>query len=624
VDRDLEHQALSMAVPEDPRAASIEADYRDAWGAPRQSPPETIARLTATLAPLPGAAHAEPPVPASTCFVPPWMERGERAWGIGVQLYSLRSARNWGIGDFTDLNHVISLAAAEGADFVAVNPLHALFAGDPGRYSPYAPASRHFLNVLYIDVAAMRIYPAAAAAQISLATPLFQRLLTELRQRDTIDYAGVAAAKDSLCRMCFAAFAERCGDNPDDPLVRAFDAFLQEQGEPLRQFALYQALSLQPGFGSDWTRWPAPYHDPQGGAATAFAAAHDDEIRYHAFLQWEADLQLASCAEAARRSGMRIGLYLDLALGTAPESADGWVAQASIIPGFHIGAPPDQWNESGQDWGLFAYQPQAVADTDGTPIFRRVLHANMRHAGALRLDHVLGFNRLFLIPADGRPADGVYLRYPAAKFCATIAAESTSHRAIVVGEDLGTIPDGLQDMLAAYGLLSYRLLIFSRDDQGRFLPPQAYPRAALVAVSTHDLPTLAGFWTGHDIEIRAALNLYPDDAARQRAVDERQATKVAILAALHEAGLNPADGLSAIAKATHVFLARTSSALMFVQIEDLALERDQTNLPGTVDIYPNWRRKLSRSIDDIFGDAETRSLLAAIRAERPRDPIPPP
>lgn len=610
-----------MAAPEDPRAAAIEADYRDAWGAPRHAPPETVARLMAALAPAAGG-DVEPSVPAITCFVPPWMERGERAWGIGVQLYSLRSPRNWGMGDFTDLNHLVGLAAAEGADFVAVNPLHALFAGDPGRYSPYAPASRRFLNVLYIDVAAMQTYPDAAAAQNSIAAPSFQRLLTELRQRDTVDYAGVSAAKDILCRICFAVFAQRCSDSPDDPLVRTFDAFLREQGEALRQFALYQALSLQPGFGSDWTRWPAAYHDPQGSAAMTFAASHEDEIRYHAFLQWEADHQLASCAETARRSGMRIGLYLDLALGTAPGSADGWVAQASMIPGFHVGAPPDLWNASGQDWGLFAYQPQAVSTMDGDSIFRQVLQASMRHAGALRLDHVLGFNRLFLIPADGRPADGAYLRYPAARFCATIAAESTAHRAIVIGEDLGTIPDGLQDLLASYGLLSYRLLIFSRDDQGRFLPPQAYPRAALVAVATHDLPTLAGFWTGHDIEIRAALNLFADETARQHAGDERQATKAAMLAALRDAGLDPGDDLAAVAKAVHVFLARTSSALMFVQLEDMALERDQTNLPGTFDIYPNWRRKLARDIDAIFGDAETRSLLAAIRAERPRGPAP--
>lgn len=600
----------------------IEADYRDAWGKPQRSPPETLARLADALGSWPESNAAAVPIPVQRCFIPPWMEQGGRAWGIAVQIYSLRSPRNWGIGDFSDLARLAQRAAAEGADFVAVNPLHALFAGDPGRFSPYSPASREFINVLYLDVTAMQSYADSAAARASVEATSFQQSLTELRAREIVDYAGVAKAKDLICRICFRSFDELRRARPRDPRVQSFDRFIAERGEPLKEFALFQALSLEPSFGSDWTRWPEAYRDPHSAAIKAFATAHAEEIRYHAFLQWEADHQLALCARVARDAGMRIGLYLDLALGTAPESADGWTAQESMIKGFHVGAPPDPWSENGQDWGLFAYHPRLASMTEN-PIFRRVLDANMRHAGALRLDHVLGFNRLFLVPAQGRAIDGAYLRYPAANFCATIAAASHEHAALVVGEDLGTIPDGLQDLLASYGLLSYRLFIFARDDQGRFLPPEAYPRGALVAIATHDLPTLAGFWTGHDIELRTALRLYPDDAARQRALDERRAAKDAVLQALRNAGLPATDDVATLAASIHTFLARTPSALMLVQIEDLALEHEQINLPGTFDEYPNWRRKLSRDIDAIFDDPAAQKLLAALRAERPQHPSPP-
>lgn len=601
----------------------IEAEYRDVWGRPHRAPAGTVERLATALESLPDrTGEAVPPPQRLRCFAPRWMEDGGRAWGIAIQLYGLRSDANWGIGDFGDLQRLALLAGAEGADFIAVNPLHALFAGDPGRFSPYAPASREFINVLYLDVPAIDGFGETDAAQRNVAAPTFAALLQELRARDTVDYRRVAAAKDLICRMLFAAFEERYARAPDEPAAQAFAQFCTERGEALQRFALYQALALQPRFGSDWTQWPAAFRDPDGDAVHAFAAARVEEIRYHAFLQWQADLQLAACAAAARAAGMRIGLYLDLALGAPAESAEGWVAQRSMIGGFHVGAPPDQWNELGQDWGLFAYNPRSIATVDDFP-FRRVLRANMRHAGTLRLDHVLGLNRLFLMPKEGRPVDGAYLRYPADQLCAAIATESETYRTIIVGEDLGTIPEGLQDLLAGYGLLSYRLLIFSRDEAGRLLPPHAFPRQALIALSTHDLPTLAGLWSGHDLHVRATLDLYRDAAAKQQATDERQSLRAAVLDGLREAGLPVADDLPTLAVAIHAYMARTPAALMVVQLEDLALEKDQANLPGTHDTHPNWQRKLRRNLEDLFRAPQTRAVLAAVRAERPRDIAPP-
>jgi len=607
-----------MTPADDPIPPEILTRYYDAWGNLREVPPATIARLVAALAAAnPKAGEPAGDAPTDRCFQPSWMERGERAWGIAVQLYGLRSPGNWGIGDFSDLRRLIREGGQRGADFIAVNPLHALFAADPGRYSPYSPSSREFINVLYIDVTAMRSMAGAPSAASRIAEASFQHRLVELRERDTVDYAGIAAIKNEAFRLAFQDFERHRQAHPDDPLGRDFAAFVAERGARLHQFALYQALSLQPGFGTDWTRWPEPYRDPSRAAAMESAAPQAEELRFHQFLQWEADWQLSRCAAAAREAGMRIGLYLDLALGTAPDSAEGWMGQASMIHGFYIGAPPDAWSEAGQNWGLFASHPASTASA-GPGGFRDILAANMRHSGALRIDHVLGFHRLFLVPAEATAADGVYLHYPLARLCAVLAQESVARRCVIVGEDLGTIPEGLQEKLGACGLLTYRLFIFTTDNQGRYLSPQEYPRQALVAIATHDLPTFAGYWSGRDIELRTALGLYPDEAARQHAVAERQARRGAMLAALNAAGFGTNEEIGAVAAALHRFLARTQSALLLVQMEDLARERDQANLPGTVDIYPNWRRKLGRDLDAIFADPSTAELIAGIREERPR------
>lgn len=586
----------------------VEREYRDAWGTMRNSPEDTVALLEGAL------ERSIPDGKAYRCFEPDWMARGQRGWGIAVQLYSLRSSRNWGIGDFTDLQELVRHAAREGADFVGVNPLHALYAAEPRRFSPYSPSSREFINVLYIDPAAMQSFAIAPAAQRSIVGQRFQRVLASLRDAEFVDYLQVAACKEAIFRIVFNAFDALCAREPQHALAIAFDRFVKERGEALQRFAIFQALSCADNFDPNWLSWPAEYRDPTGDAVRRFAETNPEAVRYHAFLQWEADIQLGACAAASREAGMRIGLYLDLAIGTAPESAECWSEQRNIIAGFHIGAPPDDWNELGQDWGLAVYNPYALARS-GHAVLRRILGGVMRHAASIRIDHVHGLNRLFLVPMGKKPQEGAYLHLPVEALCDALALESQANRCLIIGEDLGTVPEEVPALLAARNILSCRLLIFAKD-RGRFLAPDEYQPNALVSVGTHDLPTLLGYWSGTDLDFRTELGLFPDAALRQRAIEERAADRAAITTVLQAAGFS-CDDPAALMAAAHGFLARTPCRLMMVQMEDLAFERNQVNVPASGDNYPNWRHKLGRESAAIFADPRAASVLSAIRKERP-------
>lgn len=590
----------------------IERDYYDALGRHHRMSDELTARLVAALERARGGSSpivAKPP--PARCYTPVW----DRAWGIAVQLYGLRSTRNWGIGDFTDLKRLIELAGTAGADFVGVNPLHALYAADPSRISPYSPSSREFINVLYLDPLAMIGYAESGATRAAVASRSFQAFLAQQRAGATVGYAEIAAAKQSIFRLIFEAFEHRIQTAPHDEMVGDFAAFTRTGGSTLRSHALYQTLSSLVGFGPDWSNWPVEFRDPTSAAVTEFAEQHARELRYHAFLQWQADRQLGACAKTAHNAGMRIGLYLDLALGCAPDSAEGWERQAEIVPGFHIGAPPDDLNANGQDWGLFVPNPEALARTAGAA-YRRIAAANMTHASAVRIDHVLGFNRLFVVPAGHKPLDGAYLRMPFETLREAVAAESAARSCIVVGEDLGTVPPDLPPRLAKAGILSCRLLIFMRDGR-RYLAPAEYPREALVAMATHDLPTWHGFWEGHDIEVKYRLGMHPATLSRDQAHAMRAAERDVIREAFTRAGLDATDDKSMIV-AAHRFVARTPSRLALVQLEDLAQEVDQANLPGTLaGVYPSFARKLGRDLETIFADATATAILAAMRTERP-------
>lgn len=546
----------------------------------------------------------------AACFLPSWLEAAP-AWGIFCQLYELRSPRNWGIGDFADLAEMARIAAGAGADFLGVNPLHALFLARPDRCSPFSPSNRRFLNPLYLS---MDDLPGGAAADPDL--------LATLRTADHVDYARVGAAKHAALAGVFA----RTPFDKDRYRRDAFDAFVEAGGTALRRHALFEALSLAlvaRGHGEGWRAWPRRFRDVEGPAVAAFARANDEAVAFHMWLQWIADRQLAAAARAARDAGMRIGLYLDLAVGEAPDGSATWSAPELTMSRLTIGAPPDVFAVAGQNWGLSAPSPRALAERDFAP-FRAMIGAQLRHAGALRIDHAMALWQLFLIPEGRDPAAGAHLRYPFAGLIRALAEESQRNGALVIGEDLGFVPPGFRAAMAKANVLSYRILYFEQTARG-FRRIQAWPALALACLSTHDLPTLARWWQGEDMALRRAHGLMEAEGAaeqdRHRAGERR-----ALVAALAGEGLlrhgevdpDAAEMPSGVLAAAHRYIARTPSRLVGVRLSDLVGPAAPTNLPGTVDAYPNWRPRSPTELGRIAAAPAFAAVTGALRDERPR------
>ncbi len=556
------------------------------------------------------------------CYQPPALENNDRLWGLAVQLYSLRSERNWGIGDFTDLAHTIDLAAALGADCIGLNPLHELFAAAPEQASPYSPSNRRFLNPLYLDVEGVAEFARCHEARERVAQTAFQSQIAGLRAADLVDYPGVAVVKFEILALLYRHFRDH-EQTRDSARARDFQHFCDEHGGALQQDVLFDALndwfrSLDPAVHG-WCDWPPGFRHPDSEVVQHFATDRAEATGFHCYLQWLAADQLESACERAATQGMVIGLYRDLAVGETSHGAATWSDPTLYGDGARIGAPPDEFSPGGQDWGLPPPVPKALRERAYTP-FRELLRANMRHSGALRIDHVMALLRLFWVPPGQSPRDGAYVAYPLADLLGILALESQRHRCLVIGEDLGTVPDELRTALTSAGVLSYRLLYFEKrwDTDGEFLPPTDYPAQALVAASTHDLPTLAGFWRGYDIDLREQLGLFPksEQAASQRS--ERAANRARLVRALHAAGLASGQ-LSAdsawsteLSLAVHVYLARSPAHLLMVQPEDVWGEYQQVNLPGTTDQHPNWRRKLPLELEHWHGDERLRRLAAAL------------
>lgn len=556
------------------------------------------------------------------CYIPPWLEDG-RAWGVTCQLYALRSENNWGIGDFEDLAHLAELAAPTGADFIGINPLHALFSADPSHFSPYTPSSRRFLNPIYIAVEGL--------ADLSDAD---RAALKQAREADLIDYVEVARLKRLSLERQFEAFrADHLGSGSE--LAIAFETFARERGERLENFALFEALSetmVAQGLSCGWHSWPEEYRDRLSGAVGLFRDHNTERVLFHKWLQWVARNQLAEAQRRAVAAGMRIGLYLDLAVGVAQDGADTWSEPDIVLRGVRIGSPPDAFNAKGQDWGLAPVSPRALAAERGR-ILRELVVDAIGPAGAFRIDHAMSVMRLYLI-ADGLDGtDGAYVHFPFPDMLKAVAEASQATRAIIVGEDLGTVPANFREALRAMRIQGYRVLFFERDWNGGrgFLPPHAYERDALACIATHDLPTLNGWWEGTDIDDRERIGL--DDAAAAAAsraardTDRRQ-----MLGALAASGLLP-DELGpaergeqplphalpqSLAVALSMFLARTRCRLVAIQLEDLAAMRERMNLPGTIDEQPNWRRKFPAGMEALFQSPDLLAIAGAVASERPR------
>ena len=574
----------------------IDDRYADAFGNPVVVSEATMAAMHAALGDATSGAPAvrvvrvdqlEPPreigyyedaiVVPERAYVPDALERAP-AWGIAAQLYSLRSARNAGIGDFGDLARLATIANDAGAACVALNPLHQLDLSNPSSASPYAPLSRRYLNALYIDVH-------AAAAEFGASLRGLDA--RALRDSALVDYAGVAAYKLEALECCYAALRER----------RPWRDFAVSADPHLRDVARYEAimeeLSALDEDVYSWQQWPSELQDSRSAAVERFALQHADRVEFFIFLQWLADRQLAAAAAAA--AAMPIGLYRDLAVGVDLASADVWSDPSAFALGLSVGAPPDPLNAAGQNWGLVPFHPRVLRERRYEP-FIALLRANMRHAGALRIDHVMGLRRLFCFPRALPQAGGAYVNYDFDAMLGIVALESVRNRCMIVGEDLGTVPEGFRERTAPARVFSCRVLYFERDWDGRFRSPGEYPIDAVAGTGTHDLPTLAGWWDRAD-----------------------QTTRDQLLGAFAAAGIEVAgNALTALLVAAYRYLARSRSRLVLLQLEDGIGSPDQVNVPGTVDEEPNWQRKLLVPIEALPTHSIFAAIVRALREERPR------
>jgi 4-alpha-glucanotransferase len=563
---------------------------------------ETKRRLLAAL-------NADPSANLQ-CYLPAILERG-RVWGFSLQLYELRSSRNWGIGDLADLAAFCELAGKLGAEFVGLNPLHAPFLADPDRCSPYEPSSRQFLNPLYIAVDRVEgfVCPARLKAR-----------LESLRRSDLVDYAGVAAAKLGVLRQIWRRRKTWSAGS-----TRALEDFQDRSGEPLWRHALFEALSesmMEKGYGAGWTGWPAEFQDAESEKVARFERDHQSQIEFHVWLQYLAHSQLTAVADGAAKAGLRIGLYLDLAVGEALDGSATWSERDDYVWGASIGSPPDPWAVEGQDWRLAALQPATIAAGRGAP-FRKMLEGAMPYAGAIRIDHAAALRRLFLVPFDAPPTEGAYVDYPQSQLLRVLADLSHAHECLVIGEDLGLIPKGLRETLSEANVLSYRIMSYEKDKRG-FIPPHRYPALALACLSTHDHQTMSGWWRGKDVEMRARHGLVPKESAKQQH-REREQDRADTRRALKSAGIVLPDEevgrpefVAALVTGAYHYLAKTPSKLLAVRLADVTDEARPTNVPGTSESYPNWRPKLSVTMEALEDLHLLKSVAAALKAERPR------
>lgn len=555
------------------------------------------------------------------CYEPQPLADGGKAWGITTQLYSTRSERNWGIGDFTDLKGLINLSAKMGSAAVGINPLHALFPEKPSNASPYSPSNRAFLNYIYIDIESVPEFAESEEAQNEVRSARFKKNLERSRAASLVDYAEVGPLK---LRML-----EKLHRKLRNGRAVQFRSFIEKGGEALRLHCLHEAL--QEKFHADnpevwgWPVWPKEFRDPFSPAVTKFAAENAGRVEFYQYVQWIAHEQLRECALLSREKKLGVGIYLDLAVGVDGAGSEVWANQSVYAKGIGIGAPPDDFNLKGQGWGLVPMIPQAMTDNGYEP-FITILRENMRDAGALRIDHVMGLLRLFWIPQGAEPGDGVYVRYPFEDLLGIVALESHRNECLVIGEDLGTVPDEARNALGPAGVLSYRLLYFEKNGDGNFKTPAQYPRRAIVSVTTHDLPTLSGYWGRADISLRDRLNLFPSEEIRKSQITGRSNDRQTLIAALKREGLldgamenAPETGVemtASLSLAVHAYIARSPAMIMTAQLADILEQGEQVNLPGTTGAYPNWRIKLPAGIEEMDNNPAVMEFARVIGKER--------
>lgn len=554
------------------------------------------------------------------CFQPDSFAR-QKQWGSAIQLYALRSARNWGVGDFTDLKTLISYLAKQGADFVGLNPIHALYPAVPENASPYSPSSRRWLNIIYLDVSAIPGYRQSSEVQQQVSSAEFSQQLQAQRAADWVDYPAVMALKLPVLKNLYQWFVA----NAEPQLHHAFTEFKQQGGASLQQLALYDALHSylyqQDSQYWGWPNWPEQYRDIQSDAVQHFAAEHARELDFYCYLQFFAQQQLAEAQQLAKDSGMLLGLYRDLAVGVSDASTEIWANPDLYCRDASVGAPPDPLGPAGQNWGLPPMKPYQLYQQAYQPLID-LFRSNMQHAGALRIDHVMALLRLWWVPKTAANAGGgAYVYYPIMDLLGILALESQRQQAVIIGEDLGTVPEGIRELLQHYAIYSYRVFFFETAPDGGYISPAHYPEQAMATLSTHDLPTLIGFWHCEDLKLGQHLGLYKDEAMLQQLYQQRHNAKQRILDSLHGHGRLPQDYPRSVEHlamdrtlnyAMQQHLAAGAQQLLCLQIEDWLEMTQPVNVPGTSNEYPNWRRKLSAELEQWTNSDNISHLLQSL------------
>lgn len=535
-----------------------------------------------------------------------------RAWGLSTQLYALKRQGDGGFGDTRALAHFAQAAGERGADALAISPMHAMFSCDPYRYSPYSPSSRLFLNSLY---AAPATVLGEVPVQRAIETCGLAPELHRLEQLPLIDWPAATLAKQTLLRQLYEDFLLG-----EQPLLDDFLQFRDEGGEALENHCRFEALQAQhvaEQQSLDWRQWPEQWRDPDSPALLIFAEEQAHNIGYYAFCQWLIARCLAQAQKAARDSGMAVGLIADLAVGADGGGSQAWCRQDELLAHLTVGAPPDLLNRQGQGWGISAFSPDGLK-RNGFRAFIEMLRANFAHAGGLRIDHVMGLQRLWVIPLGAPAHEGAYLYYPVEDMLRLLALESVRHQAIVLGEDLGTVPDGLREKLSERSILGMRVLLFEQDYGAHFRPILDWPDNALATTSTHDLPTLNGWWLERDIDWNARLGMV-DQATEAHWRESRQHERNGLHRALSQDRQNFLDestGADQVLDASARFLGHTRAPLVLLPIEDALGLQEQANLPGTISSHPNWCRRLPADCDTLLDSADVARRLELLACAR--------
>jgi 4-alpha-glucanotransferase len=589
------------------RTATLQLPTRPSYG---------YHRLTATVHAAAGSRTVGQSfiVVPSSCVTPPMLfgQREPRAMGVIANLYSVRREHDWGVGDFATLTQLVEWSAARGAQFVGVNPLHALF-NRGWDVSPYSPVSRLFRNPLYLDVDSVPEIEGGESeeARAILNAHDVRQRLRELRESPLVDYEGAITLKLRVLAEAHRTFRARTSGERR----RAYEDFVRQQDPEITRFAVWMALAESSGV-ADWRAWPVALRAPDDPAVGAFAAANAERVDFHKWLQFECDRQLRHVAERARVLGMRIGAYQDLAIGTNPGGSDTWSYPDLFLDGAHVGAPPDPYAADGQNWGLPPMSPRALR-AQCYRYWIQLLRRAFQHAGALRIDHVMGLFRAFWIPEGLTGKEGAYVRFPADDLLGILALESVRHDALVVGEDLGTVPREVPRALDRWGILSSKVLYFERDARGRgFRPARSYPSASLATANTHDMPTLAGFWTERDIDVREQVGLLRTAAEVRAARRERATDKQALLARLDlrvPRHFEESTFPRRLTGRVHEFLCSTPAQLVGMSLDDLMGEEDPVNVPGVgPDRYPSWRRRTRMTMEHVAWSFEVDDAMRCV------------